>query len=72
MRKEIIAQRKIFGQAIHQLVVLLKPEKKLKKMDAIIDANPDIVKAVHKDLTSSKKALVVKALALKGYLGAQF
>ena len=46
MRKRIVAQRRIFDQAIHQLVTLLKPEKKLKKMDAIIDANPDIVKAV--------------------------
>jgi hypothetical protein len=31
MRKEIVAQRKIFDQAIHQLVTLLQPEKKLKK-----------------------------------------
>ena len=51
MRKKIVAQRRIFDQAIHQLITLLKPEKKLKKMDAIIDANPDIIKAVHKDLT---------------------
>ena len=55
MRKEIIAQRKIFDQAIHQLVTLLKPEKKLKKMDKIIDANPDILKSVHENLTSRKK-----------------
>ena len=55
MRKEIVAQRKIFDQAIHQLVTLLQPEKKLKKMDKIIDANPDILKTVHENLTSRKK-----------------
>ena len=55
MRKKIIAQRKIFDQAIHQLVTLLQPEKKIKKMDKIIDANPNILKAVHENLTSSKK-----------------
>ena len=72
MRKKIVAQRKIFDQAIHQLVTLLKSEKKLKKMDAILDANPEIVKAVHKDLTSSKKSTGAKALAQKGFLDALF
>jgi len=68
MRKKIVAQRRIFDQAIHQLITLLKPEKKLKKMDAIIDANPDIVKAVHKDLTSSKKSTGRKGISAERVL----
>lgn len=50
MRKKIVAQQSLFDQAIHQLVAILKPEKALKSMDAIIDANPEIVNAVHNDL----------------------
>jgi len=68
MRKKIVAQRKIFDQAIHQLVTLLKSEKKLKKMDAILDANPEIVKAVHKDLTSSKKSTGRKGISAERIL----
>ena len=51
MRKAIVAQRSLFDQAIDLLISIFKPNKKLKKMDAIIDANPDIVRAVHADLT---------------------
>jgi IS5 family transposase len=51
MRKKIVAQRSLFDHAINLLISIFKPEKKLKKMSAIIDANPDIVAAVHGDLT---------------------
>ena len=68
MRKKIVTQRKIFDQAINQLVTLLKPEKKLKKMDAIIDSNPDIVKTVHKDLTLSKKSTGRKGISAERVL----
>jgi hypothetical protein len=51
MRKKIVAQRSLFDQAIDLLISIFKPEKKLIKMDAIIDANPDIITAVHVDLT---------------------
>lgn len=55
MRKKIVAQRSVFDQAIHVLLSIFKPDKTLKKMDAIIDENPDILEAVHADLTSSLK-----------------
>jgi IS5 family transposase len=51
MRKRIIAQRTVFDHAIDLLIELFKPSKKLQKMSAILDANPDIVAAVHADLT---------------------
>jgi IS5 family transposase len=51
MRRKTVAQSSLFDQAINLLAAILKPEKKLKKMSAIIDANPDIVRAVHADLT---------------------
>ena len=51
MRDKVIAQRSLFDQAIDVLVSIFKPNKKLKRMDAIIDANPDIVELVHADLT---------------------
>ncbi len=51
MRKKIVAQRSLFDQAIDLLISIFKPEKKLIKMDAIIDANPDIITAVHADST---------------------
>ncbi len=51
MRKRIVAQRTLFDQAIDLLVQIFKPSKKLEKMSAIVDANPDIVAAVHADLT---------------------
>jgi len=51
MRKQIVAQRSLFDQAIDLLIHFCKPSNKLKKMSAIIDDNPDIVAAVHADLT---------------------
>jgi IS5 family transposase len=51
MRKKIVAQRTVFDHAIDLLITIFKPSKKLQKMSAILDANPDIVKAVHADLT---------------------
>lgn len=51
MRREVVAQRSLLDQAIELLISVFKPNKKLKKMDTIIDANPNIVRAVHADLT---------------------
>ena len=51
MRKKIVAQSSLFDHAINLLISIFEPEKKLKKMSVIIDANPDIVAAVHSDLT---------------------
>lgn len=51
MRKKIVVQRSLFEQGIDLLVSIFKPEKKLKKIDAIIDASLDIITAVHADLT---------------------
>jgi IS5 family transposase len=51
MRKTLIAQRSVFDQSIDILVALFKPDAKLKKMDQIMDANPQILELVHNDLT---------------------
>ena len=51
MRKEIVSQSSLLCQAMNLLLSVFKPEKKMKKMDTIIDANPNIVAAVHADLT---------------------
>jgi IS5 family transposase len=51
MRKNTIAQRSLFDQAIDTLLSIFKPNKQLKGMDRIIRENPEIVKAVHADLT---------------------
>jgi len=51
MRKRTIAQRSLFDQAIDTLLSIFKPHKQLKAMDRIIRENPEIVKAVHTDLT---------------------
>lgn len=52
MRKSNIAQRSLFDQAIDTLLSIFKPNKKLKAIDKIMKDNPDIVKAVHADLTT--------------------
>ena len=51
MRKRILAQRTVFDHAIDLLIQMFKPSKKLRKMSAILDANPYVVAAVHADLT---------------------
>jgi IS5 family transposase len=51
MRRKTIAQRSLFDQAIDTLLSIFKPHKQLKAMDRIIRENPQIVKAVHADLT---------------------
>lgn len=51
MRKRIVAQRTVFDHAIDLLIEMFKPSKKLKKMSAVLDANPNMVVAVHADLT---------------------
>ena len=61
MRKKIVAQRSVFDQAIHVLLSIFKPDKTLKKMDTIIDKNPDILEAVYADLTSSLKIRTKRA-----------
>ena len=52
MRKKVVAQRSLFDQAINLLASIMKPEKKLAKMSAVMDTNPQIVRAVHADLTA--------------------
>ena len=37
MRKTLIAQRSLFDQSIDTLVVLFKPDAKLRKMDQIVN-----------------------------------
>ncbi|RLB80745.1 MAG: hypothetical protein DRH17_11085 [Deltaproteobacteria bacterium] len=49
MRERIVPQRSIFDQAIDLLISIFKPSRKLKNMDIVIDANPNMVKAVHAD-----------------------
>jgi len=56
MRKISIAQRSLFDHAIDTLLSLFKPNRQLKAMDAIIKENPEIVKAVHADLTKEVSA----------------
>jgi IS5 family transposase len=51
MRKKIVAQRTLFDHAIDLLITMFKPSRKLKKMSAILDANPAILKTVHAELT---------------------
>jgi IS5 family transposase len=51
MREKIVAQRSLFDQAVDLLITVLKPSKKLRKMNEIIDSNPDIIDLVHADLT---------------------
>ena len=51
MRKRTIAQRSLFDQAINTLISIFKPNRQLKAIDRIIRENPEIVKAVHADLT---------------------
>ena len=51
MRKKILAQRTVFDHAIHLLITMFKPSKKLKKISTILDDNPHILEAIHADLT---------------------
>jgi IS5 family transposase len=55
MREKIIAQNSLFDHAVNLLASIFKPEKKLRKMSDIIDANPEIVSAVHADLTEGSR-----------------
>lgn len=55
MRNEIVAQRSLLDQAIEMLLNVFRPSKELRKMDSIIDANPDIVREIHADLTDGSK-----------------
>lgn len=55
MRKLIVAQRSLFDRAIFLLLSIFKPNKTLRGMDEIIDANPEIVKAVQADLNRGSR-----------------
>ena len=57
MRKKLVAQRSLFDHAINLLASIMKPEKKLEKMSAIMDASPQILRAVHADLTEGSADL---------------
>ncbi len=54
MRKKIVAQPSLFDQAIDQLMTMIKPEEDLKKMDRLIDENPEILDCVHAELVAQK------------------
>jgi len=51
MRKRFVAQRSLLDQAMDFVLSVFQPDEKLKKMNAIIEDNPDIVTAIHGDLT---------------------
>lgn len=72
IRKKIVAQRKIFDQAVDTLMAILKPAKKLMKMDAIIDANPDIVETIHVDLTKGVKSVWNRGMSAERVLAVLF
>lgn len=50
MRKRIVAQRSIFDQSIRTLTALVEPDWELKRIDAVITQNPEIIDLVHQDL----------------------
>jgi len=50
MRKKTVTQRSIFDQAIDTLLALIKPDPELKRINAVISQNPQIVELVHQDL----------------------
>ena len=56
MRKKTIAQRAIFDQSIDRLICLIPPEKVLKKMDAVLNQNQQIVEILHDDLTRGSQS----------------
>ncbi len=68
MRKKIVAQRSLFDQTINLLPSIFKPEKKLKRMDTIIDANPEILEAVQRGLTGHIKQSGRKGLSVERIL----
>ena len=49
MRKKMIAQQKTFDQSIYQLAYLVQHDTLLKRIDNVIDSNPQIVELVHSD-----------------------
>lgn len=51
MRKKIVAQRATFNQSIQTLTCLVKPDRELKRIDAVITQNPKLIELVHQDLT---------------------
>lgn len=51
MRKKVVAQKSLLDQAMDWVLSVFQPDEKLKKMDAIIEDNPDIVAAIHDELT---------------------
>ena len=52
MRKKVSLQKGLFDQALDTLIRLVKPDHQLKRIDAVIMQNPEIINLVHKDLTN--------------------
>ena len=76
MRKKIVSQLSFFDHALNFVLAYIKPEKTLKKMSEILDANPKILDEVHKDLTKGRSKLgrnglsaerILRAAILKQY-----
>jgi len=55
MRKKAVTQLSLFDHAINIFLCFINPEKILKKISGILDDNPEILNAVHRDLTKGKK-----------------
>ena len=51
MREKVIKQQGLFDGPIHQLIPFVKQEGVLKKIDAVIEANPQLVDLVYSDIT---------------------
>ncbi len=54
MRKKIIKQMSLFDGPIFDLIPFVRRERILKKMDAVIEANPRLVNLVYADITQNK------------------
>jgi len=54
MREKIIKQMSLFDGPIFNLIPFVRREKILKKMDDVIEANPQIVNLVYADVTQNK------------------
>jgi len=54
MREKIVKQTCLFDGSLLNLIPFIKREKVLKKMDAVIENNPQLIGAVHEDITKDK------------------
>ena len=55
MRKKKTSQMSIFDESLAELLKIFPVEEKLKKMDVILNENPEIVDSVYNDLTRGVK-----------------